>query len=66
MRKFLSLSLSQVIHSVVFCFNMVINVFSANPTQSVEKTFPLSRADRDLLKDNQYDVQVCFILVMRK
>lgn len=28
----------------------------------MEKTFQLSRANKDLLQDNEYDVQVCFIL----
>lgn len=41
---------------------MIIHGFSRNPTQNVEKTFQLSRANRDLLKDNEYDVQVCFAL----
>ncbi|KAM2647983.1 hypothetical protein TB1_001165 [Malus domestica] len=40
-----------------------IPIDGANPTQSVEKTFLLSRADRDLLKDNQYDVQAWCILL---
>ncbi|KAB2598098.1 E3 SUMO-protein ligase SIZ1-like [Pyrus ussuriensis x Pyrus communis] len=40
-----------------------IPIDGANPTQSVEKTFLLSRADGDLLKDNQYDVQAWCILL---
>ncbi|ONI23934.1 hypothetical protein PRUPE_2G216700 [Prunus persica] len=35
----------------------------ANPTQNVEKTFQLSRANKDLLQDNEYDVQAwCMLL----
>ncbi|KAF8403052.1 hypothetical protein HHK36_011146 [Tetracentron sinense] len=33
-----------------------------NPVQNLEKTFPLTRADRDLLLKTEYDVQVGFQL----
>ncbi|KAM1253060.1 hypothetical protein ACFX2J_040996 [Malus domestica] len=40
-----------------------IPIDGTNPTQRVEKTFPLSRANRDILKDNEYDVQAWCILL---
>ncbi|ONI23945.1 hypothetical protein PRUPE_2G216700 [Prunus persica] len=40
-----------------------IPIDGANPTQNVEKTFQLSRANKDLLQDNEYDVQAwCMLL----
>lgn len=36
-------------------FNVLLRT---NPVQSVEKTFQLTRADRDLLLKPEYDVQV--------
>ncbi|XP_044483252.1 E3 SUMO-protein ligase SIZ1-like isoform X1 [Mangifera indica] len=40
-----------------------IQTDGTNPVQSVEKTFPLTRADRDLLSKQEYDVQAwCMLL----
>lgn len=43
--------------------SLVFNVFyaglsSPSPVQSVEKTFHLTRADKDLLTKQEYDIQV--------
>ncbi|XP_009333727.2 E3 SUMO-protein ligase SIZ1 isoform X2 [Pyrus x bretschneideri] len=40
-----------------------IPIDGTNPTQRVEKTFLLSRANSDILKDNEYDVQAWCILL---
>ncbi|XP_061996632.1 E3 SUMO-protein ligase SIZ1-like [Rosa rugosa] len=40
-----------------------ISIDGANPTQNVEKNFQLSRANRDLLQHNEYDVQAWCILL---
>lgn len=39
-------------HSSLLC------IFSTNPVQSIEKTFQITRADRDLLAKQEYDLQV--------
>jgi len=33
-------------------------IFRTKPTQSVETTFKITRADRDLVRKTDYDVQV--------
>lgn len=63
----LQYSLSSIFKSCsnIFKYYSVMNDFSANPTQNVEKNFQLSRANRDLLQHTEYDVQVClFRLVL--
>lgn len=37
---------------------MDVCMHSTNPVQSVERTFQLTRADKDLLVKQEYDVQV--------
>lgn len=37
---------------------LLAQICSTNPMQSVERTFQLTRADKDLLSKQEYDVQV--------
>lgn len=37
---------------------LLCNLSSSNPVQSVDKTFQLTRADKDLLSKQEYDIQV--------
>lgn len=48
-----------ILASVALTFTYYV---STNPVQSIEKTFQLTRADKDLLAKPEYDVQVCLIL----
>lgn len=38
--------------------------FRANAVQCMEKTYPLSRADKELLQRTEYDLQVCFLNIL--
>ncbi|KAJ0020113.1 hypothetical protein Pint_32210 [Pistacia integerrima] len=48
---------------VFFNIYYMYNISSTNPVQSVEKTFQLTRADKDLLSKQEYDIQAwCMLL----
>lgn len=36
----------------------LVHICSTNPMQSVDRTFQLTRADKDLISKQEYDVQV--------
>lgn len=44
---------SKWVHLILIC-----GLSSSNPSQSIEKTFQLTRQDRELLSKQEYDVQV--------
>ena len=59
---------SQSVYKMVFCIvhdGPLVQICSTNPMQSVDRTFQLTRADKDLLSKPEYDVQVgwCIILL---
>lgn len=49
---------NSILADVALTFTLYL---STNPVQSIEKTFQLTRADKDLLTKPEYDVQVCFM-----
>lgn len=54
---------SYILDTGVFTFLVLTplfcELFSTNPVQTVERTFQLTRADKDLTLKQEYDVQVC-------
>lgn len=44
------------LHNLIYFSNQMFS--STNPARILEKTFPITRADKDLLSKQEYDVQV--------
>lgn len=47
---------TNIIHNLIYFSNQMFS--STNPARILEKTFPITRADKDLLSKQEYDVQV--------
>lgn len=51
--------------SHISCVSKSTMISRANAVQCVEKTYPLSRADKELLQRTEYDLQVCFLGILK-